>query len=221
MWQTNEKDKLARQRQAMIQTQLKARGISNPAVLQVVGEIPREIFIPAQLRPQSYDDNPLPIGHGQTISQPYIVALMTQELKIDKQCDILEIGTGSGYQTAILAALGKRVYTIERIEQHSADAVERLKKLNITNVDFAIGDGTCGWSDDIKFDRIIITAAAPKMPEPLAEQLKIGGLAIVPIGEEIVQEFVLLEKTATGFKSKNICGCRFVKLIGKHGFAEQ
>lgn len=215
-----EKDNFELMRKDMVRLQLKARGISDPNVLRVMGEIPREDFVPPEFQEHSYDDNPLPIGAGQTISQPYIVALMTEELRINKDCDILEIGTGSGYQAAILAKLGKHVYTIERIGRHSANAEEILNALNFTNISFQIGDGTCGWQPDRKFDRIIVTAAAPEMPKPLANQLNVGGFAIVPIGPEMAQELVLMEKTETGLKSKVVCGCRFVKLLGKFGYAE-
>lgn len=220
MQQSNEKDKLADHRRDMILNQLKMRGISDPVVLQVMGEIPRENFIPAEFQNHAYADNPVPIGSGQTISQPYIVALMSEELRVTRDCDVLEIGTGSGYQTAILAKLARKVYTIERIVQHSLKAQQILKELNITNVNYHIGDGTCGWPSDNKFDRIIVTAAAPVMPQPLTEQLKIGGLAVLPLGTELAQELVLIEKTADGLNTKTICGCRFVKLIGKFGCTE-
>ncbi len=220
MHKENEKDKFDDLRRDMVCTQLKLRGISDPAVLKVMGEIPREAFVPAEYIDHAYDDSPVPIGGGQTISQPYIVALMTEELRTNKDCDILEIGTGSGYQTAILAKLASRVYTVERLKSHTQNAKETLRKLDITNVQFAVGDGTCGWPEDRKFDRIIVTAAAPEMPKPLADQLKVGGFAVVPIGAEFVQNLVLMEKTKTGFKSKTICGCRFVKLIGRYGYPE-
>jgi len=213
-------DKFTLERLAMVQNQLKKRDITDPAVLNAMADIPREKFISAEYLSQVYFDNPLPIGSGQTISQPYIVALMTQELKIDKSCDCLEIGTGCGYQTAILAKLAGQVYTIERITQLSLKAQQALKKLNITNVNYYIGDGTCGWPEDKKFDRIIITAAARNMPKPLLEQLKIGGLAVLPIGAEYVQELVAIKKTDNGTETKSVCGCRFVKLIGKFGFVE-
>jgi len=216
----NEKDKLAAERQAMVRNQLKLRDIKDPAVLKAMAEVPREKFIPADFLAEAYYDGPLAIGFGQTISQPYIVALMTQDLKVDKNCDVLEIGTGSGYQTAILAKLAKEVYTIERIENLTLKAQQILAELNITNVKFLTGDGTCGWPEPKKFDRIIITAATPQMPKPLVEQLKTGGLAVLPQGEDYVQELITIEKTAKGLKSKNVCGCRFVKLIGKFGYPE-
>ncbi len=220
MQQINEKDKFAAERQAMVRNQLKLRDIKDPAVLKAMAEVPREKFIPADFLAEAYYDGPLAIGFGQTISQPYIVALMTQELKVDKNCDVLEIGTGSGYQTAILAKLAKEVYTIERIENLTLKAQQTLAELNITNVKFLTGDGTCGWPEPKEFDRIIITAATPQMPKPLVEQLKTGGLAVLPQGADFVQELITIEKTAKGLKSKNVCGCRFVKLIGKFGYPE-
>ena len=220
MQQANEKDKFTAERQAMVQSQLESRDITDPAVLRAMAQIPREKFIPAELLEEAYYDGPLSIGCGQTISQPYIVALMTQELRIDKDCRVLEIGTGSGYQTAILAKLAKEVYTIERIENLTLKAQRILAELNITNVKFHTGDGTCGWPEEKQFDRIIITAATPEMPEPLIEQLKTGGIAVVPQGVDYVQELVTIEKTAAGLKTKLVCGCRFVKLIGKFGYPE-
>jgi protein-L-isoaspartate(D-aspartate) O-methyltransferase len=220
MEQANEKDKLAAERQMMVQTHLKGRDITDPAVLRVMAEMPREKFIPAEHLEEAYYDGPLSIGYGQTISQPYIVALMTQELKVDKNCDVLEIGTGSGYQTAMLAKLAKEVYTIERIEHLTLKAQQILAELDITNVKFHTGDGTCGWPQERQFDRIIITAAAPQMPKPLLEQLKTGGLAVVPLGVDYVQELITIEKTDSGLKTKSVCGCRFVRLIGKFGYAE-
>ncbi len=220
MNQPNEKDKLTAERQAMVRAQLKKRDITAPAVLEAFADVPRENFVLDEHLDLAYYDGPLSIGYGQTISQPYIVALMTQELKIDKNCDVLEIGTGSGYQTAIIAKLAKEVFTIERIEPLSIKAQRTLKELNITNVKFHIGDGTCGWHENKKFARIIITAAASEMPKPLLDQLKIGGIAVVPLGEEYLQELVTIEKTAGGLKTKPVCGCRFVKLIGKFGYSE-
>jgi protein-L-isoaspartate(D-aspartate) O-methyltransferase len=220
MQQANEKDKFACERQAMVRRQLKSRDITDPAVLRVMADVPREKFIPAECLEGAYYDGPLPIGCGQTISQPYIVALMTQELRITSDCEVLEIGTGSGYQTAILAKLAREVYTIERIEKLLLAAKRILTELNITNVKFHAGDGTCGWPEDKQFDRIIITAAASDMPKPLLEQLKTGGLAVAPLGADYVQELVVIEKTDSGLKTKTVCGCRFVRLIGKYGYRE-
>ena len=220
MRQANEKDIFAAPRQAMIQYQLKGRDITDPAVLEVMAELPREKFVPAEFVNQAYADNPVSIGCGQTISQPYIVALMTQELKLDKDCCVLEIGTGSGYQTAILGKLAKEVFTIERIEELRRNAQKVLGELNINNIQFYVGDGTCGWPEQKKFDRIIITAGAAEMPKPLLEQLKIDGLAVAPLGGDYVQELVVIEKDKDGLKAKTICGCKFVRLIGKFGYAE-
>lgn len=230
MQQANEKDKLVRrsldeggfaaERQTMVRRHLKGRDITDPAVLDVMAQIPRERFLPAECLGEAYFDGPVSIGWGQTISQPYIVALMTQELKVTGDCEVLEIGTGSGYQTAVLGKLAKEVYTIERIEQLTLKAKQILAELNITNVKFQTGDGTCGWSEQKQFDRIIITAATPQMPQALVEQLKVGGIAVLPMGGEYVQELVTIEKTDSGLKTKNVCGCRFVKLIGKFGYPD-
>ena len=220
MQQANEKDKFAAERQAMVRRHLKGRDITDPAVLRAMVDVPREKFIPVECLEQAYYDSPLSIGYGQTISQPYIVALMTQELKVTGDCEVLEIGTGSGYQTAVLAKLAGQVWTIERIEQLTLKAKQILAELNITNVKFHTGDGTCGWPEAKQFDRIIITAAAPQMPHPLIQQLKTGGLAAVPLGADYVQELVIIEKTDSGLKTKTVCGCRFVRLIGKFGYSE-
>ncbi|MHC5075046.1 MAG: protein-L-isoaspartate(D-aspartate) O-methyltransferase, partial [Planctomycetota bacterium] len=173
-------DKFTSIRQRMIQYDIKSRGINDERVLDVMSKIHREDFVPDQLLSQAYTDGPLPIGSGQTISQPYIVALMTEQLRINPACEVLEIGTGSGYQTAILASLSKKVYTIERLAELSDSAQSVLSRLGIANVEFFIGDGTCGWPKEKKFDRIMVTAAVSEMPWPLSEQLKEGGLAIAP-----------------------------------------
>ena len=220
MQQANEKDKFTVARQAMVRYQLKNRDITDPAVLKVMAQMPREKFIPDECLDHAYHDGPIPIGCDQTISQPYIVALMTQELKVTQDCQVLEIGTGSGYQTAILAKLAKDVFTIERIENLSLRAQQILAELNITNVKFHIGDGTCGWPESKQFDRIVITAAASGMPQPLLEQLKTGGLAVAPLGADYVQELVVMKKTDGGLKTRTVCGCRFVRLIGKFGYTE-
>jgi len=220
MQEPNEKDKFARARAVMVQKQLKGRDIIDLAVLKAMGEVPREKFIPAEHIGEAYYDGPVQIGYGQTISQPYIVALMTQVLEIDKDCDVLEIGTGSGYQTAILSKVAKEVFTIERIKELSLRAQQILAELDITNVNFHIGDGSCGWPGEKQFDRIIITASAAAVPEALMEQLKTGGLAVAPIGGSYVQDLVVIRKSKEGIKTKTICGCRFVRLVGKFGYAE-
>lgn len=207
-------------RQQMVKLDLRGRGISDAGVLTVCGEIQREEFVPPEHLSQAYADGPLPIGKGQTISQPYIVALMTERLQITPDCEVLEIGTGSGYQTAVLCRLAKKVYTIERVAELSESAQLVLSRLGVTNGEFFIGDGSCGWPGDKMFDRIILTAAVPKMPEPIIEQLKEGGLAVAPIGPPGVQELVLCEKKKGGITEKTICGVRFVKLLGEYGFKQ-
>ena len=174
-------DRFAGARERMLKWNLKGRDITDPDVLMVMGEVRREEFVPQAYKSQAYADGPLPIGIGQTISQPYIVALMTQELQLNPDCELLEIGTGSGYQTAVLSKLVKKVYTIERFAELSESAQTVLGRLDIENVEFYIGDGSCGWPEKKCFDRIMITAAVPKMPEPLVEQLVEGGLMVGPV----------------------------------------
>lgn len=209
-------------RQVMVQRDLQGRDITDTAVLYMMGSIPRELFISQKYSASAYDDNPLPIGVGQTISQPYIVALMTQHLKLDKQCDVLELGTGSGYQTAILAKLAKKVYTIETHHQLSEGAQAVLQSLGFTNIEFYIGDGSKGWPQKPTplFDRIIITAAVPVIPKPLIDQLKPDGIIVAPAGGPLAQELIVSEKIGDKLKQKTICPCRFVKLIGEYGFRE-
>ena len=218
MTEANEKDIFSQQRQQMVRLHLKGRGIADPAVLKVMGQISREDFIPPQYKSNAYADSPVSIGFGQTISQPYIVAVMTQELKVDGNCEVLEIGTGSGYQTAVLANLAKKVYTVERYEDLLRNAQTILAKLGIKNVEFFLGDGSCGWPDHKKFDRIIVTAAAAKMPQALTDQLADGGVAIAPVGGEYVQNLVVFEKRNEKLMQRQLCGCRFVRLIGKYGY---
>jgi protein-L-isoaspartate(D-aspartate) O-methyltransferase len=203
----------------MLNCDLAGRDITDPDVLRVMSEVRREEFVPEAYRSQAYADGPLPIGCGQTISQPYIVALMTQELRPHPDCEVLEIGTGSGYQTAVLSKLAKKVYTIERVAQLSESAQATLAALGVTNVEFYIGDGSCGRPQQL-FDRIIITAAVPKIPEPLIEQLTEGGLIVGPVGHGAVQTLVVCEKKTPGLTERVICDVRFVKLFGKYGFEE-
>jgi len=216
----NEKGKFAAERASMVRDHLMARDITDPAVLRVMGLIPREQFIPPKYHDQAYADRPLPIGLGQTISQPYIVALMTQHLRLNNTCHVLEIGTGSGYQTAILAKLCEKVYTIERHNQLTEMAQSALARLNINNVEFFIGDGSQGWSEERLFDRIIITAAVPNIPRPLTKQLKDLGLLVAPMGGQLSQDLVVCGKIQGKLNANPICGCRFVKLVGKYGFTE-
>lgn len=215
------KDRFAKAQERMLRWDLAGRDITDPEVLRVMGEVRREEFVPAEYQFQAYADGPLPIGCGQTISQPYIVALMTQELQPNPDCEVLEIGTGSGYQTAVLAKLVKKVYTIERFAQLSESAQVILGRLDIKNVEFYIGDGSCGWPRQRTFDRVIITAAVPKMPKPLIGQLAEGGLIVGPVGYGAVQRLVVCEKKKERIAERLICDCRFVKLLGKYGFEEK
>ena len=212
-------------RQHMLRWDLRGRDITDPRVLAVMAEIPREEFIPQSYSSQAYGDGPLPIGMDQTISQPYIVALMSQELRVGPESEVLEIGTGSGYQTAVLSKLVKKVYTIERFSELAEPAKKVLSKLGISNVEFYTGDGSKGWPasklpDSGFFDRIIITAGVPEIPAPLIEQLADGGLIVAPVGGRSVQGLVACEKKADKLITRAICDVRFVKLIGKHGFEQ-
>lgn len=222
-------DRFAKVRERMLKQDLKGRDITDPRVLNVMAEIPREEFIPGPYKSQAYADGPVPIGMDQTISQPYIVALMTQELRVDSGCEVLEIGTGSGYQTAVLCSLARKVYTIERFRELSESARAILANLGIKNVEFYVGDGSCGWPptktfggrpEERCFDRIMITAAVPKIPPPLLKQLADGGFIVAPVGYEGVQELILGEKRADKLIQKVICDVRFVKLLGEYGFDE-
>ncbi len=207
-------------RRQMLRFHLKGRGITDTGVLKAMSEIPREEFLPEKYRSNAYLDGPLPIGMGQTISQPYIVALMTQHLQLDPDCEVLEIGTGCGYQTAILASLAKKVYTIERLPQLSESAQAVLSRLGSDNVEFYIGDGSIGWPSGKTFDRIIVTAALPEIPQLLLDQLATGGIIVAPIGGPVTQKLIIAKKKTLGTTEKLICDVRFVKIIGEYGFTE-
>jgi len=212
-------DAFAGERRRMLQWNLKGRDITDVNVLAAMAKIRREHFVRPEDKSRAYSDAPLPIGLGQTISQPYIVALMTQELRVNPDCEVLEIGTGSGYQTAILSGLAKKVYTVEKLEPLAESARSVLNKLDIANVEYYVGDGSCGWPEQKLFDRIIVTAAVPNIPEPLVEQLADMGLIVAPVGPQMLQELLVCEKSGSKLTEKVICGCRFVRLIGKYGFA--
>ncbi len=219
MLMRNDDNDLAKARWRMLEDDLQGRGIVDPDVLRVMGEVPREEFVPPEHRDRAYFDGPLPIGAGQTISQPYIVALMTQLLRLNRDCEVLEIGTGSGYQTAVLARLAGRVYTIERSPELFA-AREVLGRLGLDNVEFRIGDGSCGWPEERTFARIIITAAIPDFPHPVVAQLAEAGIMVAPVGHGSVQELTLAEKYHGKLVERYITSCRFVKLIGQYGFSQ-
>jgi len=220
MLRPGEDNLLESARRQMLQDDLRGRGIADPDILRVMAEVPRERFVPPEHRSRAYSDGPLPIGEGQTISQPYIVALMTQLLRVNRDCEVLEVGTGSGYQTAILARLAGRVYTIERFPELSAAARNILEELGIGNVEFRVGDGSCGWPEDRTFDRIIVTAAVPDFPPPLTAQLAEAGIMVAPIGQWAMQQLTVAEKFHGKLVEKHTSGCRFVRLIGQYGFPE-
>ena len=212
--------KYERQREKMVRQQIAARAVTDPEVLAAVRKVPRHLFVSEALRDQAYGDYPLPIGEQQTISQPYIVAEMTQVLELDQDDRVLEIGTGSGYQAAILAELVYRVYTIERIRSLYVQARNLLDKLHYHNIVMRCSDGTSGWQDESPFDAIIITAGAPDVPEKLLDQLAEGGRMVVPIGNQHSQDLIKYTKDKSGVHKSNLGGCRFVKLIGAHGWKE-
>ena len=205
----------------MIREQLVARGIKDSKVLEAFLSIPREHFVEGALKEQAYSDYPLPIGYGQTISQPYIVALMLAALSLQGRERVLEIGTGSGFQTALLAKLAKKVYSIERIHGLVVFAKHMMDKLEIHNVLIKFGDGTLGWKSEAPFDCIIISAGAPKIIDELVKELASGGKMLVPTGDKDHQELKLFTKGATGISEQDLGGCRFVKLIGKYGWQKK
>lgn len=208
--------KIARQR--MLETQLIPRGIKDKRVLDAVRKVPRHLFVDEAFYGQAYGDFPLPIGEEQTISQPFMVAVMTEALELKGDERVLELGTGSGYQTAILAELCHKVFSIERISSLAGRARKVLDKLGYGNVLVKIGDGTLGWKEEAPFDAIIVTAGAPEIPQPLTEQLKIGGRLVIPVGGEFMQSLIRVRKTEKGIEKEDMGGCRFVKLIGEHGW---
>jgi len=205
-------------RKKMVKEQIEARGVKNERVLKAMMKVPRHLFIEEGLWSQAYGDFPLPIGEGQTISQPYIVALMTEALGLKGDESILEIGTGSGYQAAILAELAERVFSIERISSLGAKARRILDELGYANILIRISDGTYGWEEETPFDGVIVTAGAPEVPKTLCEQLKIGGRMVIPVGDEYSQILLKIVRKDTGYKKEDLGGVRFVKLIGDHGW---
>ncbi len=210
-------DEFADQRARLIAT-LRKQGITSERVLTAIAEVPREDFLPTGLRSKAYKNVALPIGHGQTISQPYIVALMTQALHLQGDEIVLEIGTGSGYQTAILSRLCQQVVTLERLASLARKVAARLADLGCDNVELYTADGTLGWKTSAPYDGVIVTAGAPEVPSPLYNQLKVGGRLVIPVGDESSQELQVIEKQEQGPRTERLCGCRFVKLIGDAGW---
>jgi protein-L-isoaspartate(D-aspartate) O-methyltransferase len=210
--------KLAREN--MVRTQLIPRGIHDMLVLQAMREVPREKFVPDPMKLYAYEDSPLGIGNGQTISQPFIVALMTEALELTGKETTLEIGTGSGYQAAILSRLSKAVYTVERIASLSENAGKVLKELEYTNIHLKVYDGTLGWNENAPYDAIMVTAGAPSIPDPLVAQLKEGGRLVVPVGDRISQELIKIVRKGESYYKEDLGGVRFVNLIGEYGWKE-
>lgn len=211
-------DQFAAARHRMVEEQIMARGIADPRVLAAMRQVPRHLFIPQHLRDQAYNDYPLPIGEDQTISQPYIVALMTELLEVKETDRILEVGTGSGYQAAILAELAAAVFSIDRVGSLASQAKALLDSLGYTKVRIRVGDGTLGWPEEMPFDGIIVTAGAPKVPRPLLEQLALGGRLVIPVGDTYSQTLTCVRQTKEGPRFEYHGGCRFVRLIGKYAW---
>jgi protein-L-isoaspartate(D-aspartate) O-methyltransferase len=210
--------RLARARERMVDEQLTRRGIADARVLEAMRRIPRHRFVEEGLAHSAYEDHPLPIGEGQTISQPYIVALMTSLLELTGQEKVLEVGTGSGYQTAVLGALARRVCSIERLPRLAERARNLLESLGVSNVWIRVGNGALGWPDEAPFDRILVAAGGPTVPPPLVEQLAEGGRMILPVGSAEDQVLTVVERTVGEVRSRQVGECKFVKLVGKYAW---
>lgn len=202
----------------MVEEKIAMRGIKDRRVLRVMEKVPRHFFVDEALIPQAYNDHPLPIGENQTISQPYIVALMLEALEFKGNEKVLEIGTGSGYQTALLAELAGMVFSIERIVSIGEKAYKRLEFLGYKNIKIKLNDGSCGWDEEKPFDRIIVSAASPSIPEPYLEQLRDDGIIVIPVGPEDNQTLLRVKKSGGAIKIEDLGACRFVKLIGKYAW---
>lgn len=214
-------ERFQKQRMKMVDGQLRARGIVDQRVLKAMEKIPRHLFIDEGLVEQAYNDNPLPIDRQQTISQPYIVALMSEAMELTGKEKVLEIGSGSGYQTAILAELAERVFTIERIAALATRARKVLESLNYYNVAVRVGDGTYGWREESPFSAIMVTAGAPRVPKVLIEQLVVGGRLVIPVGNrssQVLLKLTRLSQDPEDLKQEDLGGCRFVDLIGEYGW---
>lgn len=207
-----------RARQRMVETQLRGRGITDPRTLAAMARVPRHLFVEEALAAKAYNDHPLPVGHGQTISQPYIVALMTQALGLTGSEKVLEIGTGSGYQAAVLSCLARTVYTVERIQPLLVRARKVFDAIGAVNIKSRLDDGTLGWAEEAPFDAIIVTAGGPSLPMPLVEQLGDPGRMVIPVGDRQSQDLVLIEKENGATRERLIERVRFVDLVGKYGW---
>ena len=210
-------------RRKMVEQQLAGRGINDARLLEVMAKIPRHFFVDEAQAAQAYLDTPLPIGYGQTISQPYIVALMIEALRLHPTDRVLEVGSGSGYQTAILAALAREVMAVERIESIYHKGLENLSRLNLPNIQLKLADGTLGWPEKAPYEAVIVAAGGPRLPQPLVDQLAPGGRMIAPVGaSEKAQKLTLVTKEADGSVTRTALGdCRFVALVGRHGWGTE
>lgn len=209
------KNGFIKERERMVEVQIEARGVKDKRILSAMKKVPRHLFVPENMRPYSYQDEPLLIGEGQTISQPYIVAYMSEALRLVGSEAVLEVGTGSGYQAAILAEVAKDVFSVELLETLSLRAQEILRDLGYENIHFKIGDGTLGWKEYAPYDAIIVTAAPAQVPQALQEQLKVGGRMVIPVGSAF-QELVLITREKRKFKKRKLLPVRFVPLISTH-----
>jgi protein-L-isoaspartate(D-aspartate) O-methyltransferase len=205
-------------RRRMVEEQLSGQGIRDERVLEAFRSIPRHLFVPDPVADQAYENHPVAIGQGQTISQPYMVACMTEALALRGGEKVLEIGSGSGYQTAVLKALNADVYTVERLPELSDRARENVERAGFSGVHYKVGDGSRGWAEEAPFDRVIVTAGAPTMPVSLVEQLRDGGAMVIPVGGEGGQELLLVRRGQGRVTRERICSCMFVKLLGEEGW---
>ncbi len=208
------------ERERMVKTQLERRGIRDPKVLEAFRTVPRHEFVASELQGRAYEDGPLPIGYGQTISQPYMVALMTEAAEIRPGEKVLEVGTGCGYQTAILAQLGARVRSVERIPELAEEARARLRRLGWRRIRFRIGDGTLGWPEEAPFEAILVAAGAPRVPDPLIPQLAVEGRLVIPLEEGPSQTLYAITRTESGLRHDRKTLCTFVPLIGEFGWSK-
>jgi protein-L-isoaspartate(D-aspartate) O-methyltransferase len=215
------KNDYSKARLKMVEDQIIARGIQDPRVIAAMKKVPRHLFVEEALQGQAYSDHPLPIGEKQTISQPYMVALMTETLLLTGRDKVLEIGAGSGYQTCILAEIALKVFSIERIRSLAIQVRKLVYELGYLNVEIKFSDGTLGWMEESPFDAIMVTAGSPGIPQPLVDQLAVGGRLVIPVGDPTDQELIRVTRTEGGIKKEDLGGCRFVRLIGQHGWDEE
>jgi protein-L-isoaspartate(D-aspartate) O-methyltransferase len=208
-------------RERMVKEQIIARGIKDPRVIEAIQQVPRDLFVPEALAGQAYGDFALPIGEGQTISQPYMVAYMSEILELSGKERVLEVGTGTGYHTAVLCHLAERVYSVERIRSLLERARRILDRIQCRNVITRLSDGSYGWKEEAPFDAILATAGSPSLPEPLMEQLKVGGTMVIPVGGWKVQRLMKVRRGSRGFSEENLMDCSFVALVGDYGWPKR